>query len=80
MTHALSPDEIAKLSAARERKQRFLARRRAGRFIVPIEMSGDLLDRLTGAGWLTDAHAHDPRLLAAELRGVLELLGRQRRR
>jgi hypothetical protein len=80
MNRPLSPDEIAKLAAARERKQRWRERRRTGCFIVPIEMSGDLLDSLTAAGWLTDQQTYDREVLAGEILGLLELLGRQRRR
>ena len=63
-----------------ERKQRWKERRRAGRFVLPIEMSGDLLDRLAGAGWLTDEQIYDRARLAGEILELLELLGRQRRR
>jgi len=91
MTRRLFHDKIANLSGGttreqrrreqlKTRKDRWRERRRAGCFIVPIEISEDLLDRLIGAGWLTDEQTYDLPQLASELRGVLELLGRQRRR
>ncbi len=62
-----------------ERKQRWRARQRAGRFVVAVELSGDLLDRLTGGGWLTDAQTFDRAILAAEIPALLELLSRNRK-
>lgn len=66
--------------SGKERKQRWRARRVAGRFVVAVEISADLLDRLTVTGWLTDAQTFDREELAAEIPDLLDLLTRQRRK
>lgn len=79
MTRPLRRAEIAKLSAAAARKQRWRERRRAGRFVVPIEVSAELLDRLTGVGLLVDERTYNREYLAADLLDLLEQLGHRRR-
>jgi len=64
---------------AHDRKQRWRERQRTGRFVVAIELSGDLLDKLTGAGWLTDGQTFDRNILAAEIPALLDLLCRRRK-
>ena len=61
-----------------ERQRRWRARQRSGRFIVRVEICGQLLDRLIARRLLTDAEAYDGDLLALRLAALLEALSRNR--
>jgi hypothetical protein len=62
---------------SRERMRVFRARRKAGRFVVRLELSADLLDALVAARLLTDGQAADPEALTHEIPAILSMSCRQ---
>ena len=61
-----------------ERQRRWRGRRRRGRFIVPVEICGKLLDRLVARRLLTEAEVYEIDLLAQRLAALLDALSRNR--
>lgn len=61
-----------------ERSRRHRARRRGGRFVLGIEVSDRLIDRLVARRLVPDAETYDLELLARRLALVLDDLSRGR--
>ena len=55
-----------------ERQRQHRARRKAGRFVVPVELAEKHLDMLVAAGWLDEKDAHDRRACAAAIGRILD--------
>ena len=62
------------LKAARQGRWR--KRRKRGRFVVPVKVGGNLLDRLVARRLLTDAKVYEADLLAQRLAALLDDLSR----
>jgi len=60
------------LDQHRARQRRHLARRAAGRVVVPLEVDEQLLDFLVRLQWLADAQAHDAAAIAEAIVALLQ--------
>ena len=59
---------------AAERQRRHRERRRAGIFVVPVELSEDHINVLTATGWLAPKDAADTHACGCAVRCILDAL------
>jgi hypothetical protein len=57
--------------SARERKARFLKRREQGCFVVPLEVTPDIIDCLVGLDYLRERDSANPRKVGAAIAAAL---------
>ena len=71
------PDAAPIPTPAAERQRRHRARRKGGRFVVPVELAEKHLDMLTVGGWLGPNDAEDVRSCGLAVARVLDVLSKE---